>query len=183
MPRGFILQPTYRIESGRPIVLLYGRAEGGRSFLVRDTRETPHFFVRRADVERAREIGANAVEDGRERVTLAGDPVARVDLRKPQDCPPLRDRLVAEGVPCYEADVRFAYRYLIDRGIRGSVDIRGTARPGDGRGRRIPTTRRSGRATGGPSPGCSPSTSRRIRVPSGCCRSACTAAVPRRSCC
>jgi DNA polymerase-2 len=132
MPRGFILQPTYRIESGRPVVLLYGRAEDGRSFLLRDTRQTPHFFIKQTDAARARMLGANVSEDDRGRVTLAGDPVVRVDLQKPQDCPPLRDRLTADGIPCYEADVRFAYRYLIDRGIRGSIDIRGASRPGDG---------------------------------------------------
>ena len=36
--RGFILQPTYRIESGRPVVHLFGRLEQGEPFLVRDDR-------------------------------------------------------------------------------------------------------------------------------------------------
>ena len=35
MPLGFILQPTYRLEGGRPVVHLYGTLEGGQSFLVR----------------------------------------------------------------------------------------------------------------------------------------------------
>ena len=39
----------------------------------------------------------------------------------PSDTPPLRDRLIAAGITTYEADVRFAYRYLIDRGIRGAA--------------------------------------------------------------
>jgi len=34
--RGFILHPTYRVESGRPVVHLFGRLETGESFLVRD---------------------------------------------------------------------------------------------------------------------------------------------------
>ena len=33
--------------------------------------------------------------------------------------------LEGRGVPCYEADVRFAYRYLIDRGIRGAFEVHG----------------------------------------------------------
>ena len=132
MPRGFILQPTYRIESGRPVVLLYGRLEDGHSFLLRDTRQTPHFFIKQIDAARARALQANVSENDHGRVNLAGDPVVRVDLQKPQDCPPLRDRLTADGIPCYEADVRFAYRYLSDRGIRGSIEIRGVSRPGEG---------------------------------------------------
>ena len=51
---------------------------------------------------------------------------------RPQDTPPLRDKLTAAGITCYEADVRFAYRYLIDRGIRGSLEIHGAGRPGQG---------------------------------------------------
>ncbi len=54
MPRGFILQPTYRIESGRPVVLLYGRLEDGHSFLLRDTRQTPHFFIKQTDAAMAK---------------------------------------------------------------------------------------------------------------------------------
>ncbi len=58
--RGFILQPTYRIEAGRPVVHLYGRLEDGRTFLVRDQRALPHFYVAAADSERARALGARA---------------------------------------------------------------------------------------------------------------------------
>jgi DNA polymerase-2 len=132
MPCGFILQPTYRIESGRPVVSVYGVLEGGGSFLIRDDRQVPHFYVRDADAERARSLGAAVHRDDRGRRSLRGEPVARVEVAKPQDCPPLRDRLEAAGIACFEADVRFAYRYLIDRGIRGSLEIRGPSRPGEG---------------------------------------------------
>ena len=32
--RGFILQPTYRVRHGCPVIQLYGRLEGGEAFLV-----------------------------------------------------------------------------------------------------------------------------------------------------
>lgn len=125
--RGFILQPTYRILDGRAVVHLYGRLEDGRSFLVRDRRPTPHFFIDRRDVERARALGARTIV-ATDRLTLLGRPVARVELETPSDAPPLRERLKHHGIPSYEADVRFAMRYLIDRGIRGAMDIAGEAR-------------------------------------------------------
>jgi DNA polymerase II len=131
--RGFILQPTYRIESGRPVVHLYGRLEDGRSFLLRDRREVPHFFVETSDAERARELGAGRITPT-DRVTLEGKPVARVEVTTPADTPPLRERLTRAGIPCHEADIRFAMRYLIDRGIRGSLWIRGGARTVPGLG-------------------------------------------------
>ena len=72
--RGFILQPTYRVTAGRPVVHLYGRLEDGRTFLVRDARQVPHFYVESRDADRARALGARPLTPGR-RVTLAGQPV------------------------------------------------------------------------------------------------------------
>jgi hypothetical protein len=77
--RGFVLQPTYRIELGRPVIHLYGRLEDGRSFLARDDREVPHFFVDTGDAERARELGAGRITPTG-KVSLQGKPVARVEV-------------------------------------------------------------------------------------------------------
>lgn len=128
--RGFILQATYRIHDRRPVVHLYGVLEGGGAFLVRDGRETPHFYVRRGDAARARELGA-ARQRGAAQRTFDGEPVVRVEVAVPPDTPPLRDRLQEHGVRTFEADVRFAARYLIDRGIRGGCEIAGASTPGE----------------------------------------------------
>ncbi len=132
--RGFILQPTYRLESGRPVVLLYGRLQDGGTFLVRDSRPRPYFYVERGDLDRARPLlrGRQASDCGR--VSLAGRPLSRIELDQPADAPPLRGRLEAAGIPTYESDVRYASRYLIDRGLRGALEIEGAGHdlPGAG---------------------------------------------------
>ena len=128
--RGFILQATYRIENGAPVVHLYGVLEGGGSFLVRDRREIPHFYVRREDAARARElVAARQLETARR--TFDGERVVRVEVAVPPDTPPLRDRLQEHGIRTFEADVRFAVRYLIDRDIRGACEIAGPSTPGE----------------------------------------------------
>ena len=129
--RGFILQPSYRIEAGRPVVHLWGLLESGESFLVRDHRLTPHFYVRAADRELAARLGATPLARS-ERRTLGGEAVLRVEVPTPPDTPPLRNRLESAGVVTYQADVRFAMLYLIGRGIRGSLAVRGESRPGRG---------------------------------------------------
>jgi DNA polymerase-2 len=131
--RGFILQPTYRVESGVPVIHLFGRLEDGRSFLVRDRRLVPRFYVERDDAARAREKGALR-QIPTDQVTLLGRPVVRIEVQEPSDAPPLRDRLAKAGIPTYEADVRFATRHLIDRGIRGALEIRGEGREVPGLG-------------------------------------------------
>ena len=122
--RGFILQASYRIQDGTPVVYLYGVLEDGGTFLVRDRRQTPSFHIRRRDAALAWTLGATRQMETAN-TTFAGEPALRVDVGVPQDAPPLRDRLHGHGVPTFEADVRFAVRYLIDRGIRGGCEIVG----------------------------------------------------------
>jgi DNA polymerase II len=130
--RGFILQSTYRIEGGKPIVLIYGKLESGGSFLIRDSRQVPHFHIRRADADRASALGVTFHAEVPHRTTFSDEPVIRVDVREPRQVPPLREKLASAGIECFEADVPFATRYLIDRGVRGSVEIRGESRADDG---------------------------------------------------
>src|SRR6476659_8469434 len=134
--RGFITQASYRVMTdadgrARPVVHLYGRLEDGTSFLVRDDRQRPHFYVRTADVERAKTIGAPAPRPV-DRRTFDGTPVSRVELEVPGDVPAVRDRLHSAGIDTFEADVRFAVRYLIDRGIKAGCAIHGEATAGTG---------------------------------------------------
>jgi DNA polymerase-2 len=134
--RGFILQASYRVVTepdGRrvPVVHLYGQLESGGTFLVRDHRQAPHFYIRSADAQRAMWLRApTPVETSRR--TFAGEPVSRLEVETPPDVPGLRDRLHTAGIDTYEADVRFAVRYLIERGIKGGCEIEGTATPGQG---------------------------------------------------
>jgi DNA polymerase II len=128
-----VLQPTYRLERGRPVVHLYGRLEDGLPFLVRDRREIPHFYVEADGAERARAAGA-VREHASDRTTMTGRPVVRVEVSVPRDLRSVRERIAAAGVATYEADVRFAMRYLIDRGIRGTLAISGEGRPAPGVG-------------------------------------------------
>jgi DNA polymerase-2 len=125
---GFIVQPTYRVVRGRPVVLLYGRLQSGETFLVRDNRMTPYFYVEAQDASRVEELGGRLQESDFE--TMQGQPVVRVDLAIPADAPALRDKLHEAGLPTFEADVRFVVKYLIERGVRGSVEIEGEAKVG-----------------------------------------------------
>ncbi len=131
--RGFVLQTSYRVRAGTPVVHLYGRLADGRSFLVRDARERPRFYIRAADAARARAATAARPRPCSVR-SLVGEPLCRVEVAVPGDAPALRDALHGLGVATFEADVRFAVRYLIDRNVKGACLIRGEARPGVGAG-------------------------------------------------
>ena len=134
--RGFILQASYRVvtrAAGQrvPVIYCYGRLESGGTFLVRDDRQRPHFFIRAADAERAIALRAPPPQ-ATAKHTFAGSPVALIEADVPPEIPGVRDRLHAVGVETFEADVRFAIRYLIERGIKGGCEIVGEAFAGSG---------------------------------------------------
>jgi DNA polymerase-2 len=131
--RGVILQASYRVVTqpgGRraPVVHLYGRLEDGGTFLVRDDRQQPHFYIRAIDAARALNAGANEPRPTAKHA-FDGSPVSLIGVAIPADVPAMRDRLHASGIDTFEADVRFPIRYLIERGIKGACEIEGTAVP------------------------------------------------------
>jgi DNA polymerase II len=134
--RGFILQASYRVSNRPdgarvPVIQLYGRLADGGTFLVRDDRQWPHFYIRAADARRAQALRMPQAQPVEHR-TFAGETVARVQVEVPSDVPALRDRLHAAGIDTFEADVRFAARYLIERDIKGACEIEGEATAGKG---------------------------------------------------
>ncbi len=121
---GYLLQPSYRLEHGRPVVRLFGRLAGGEPFLVEDDRFRPYAFAPAAAAKLL--AGQPDVEVEETSLTdLRGRPVVRFTPKVPAAMPPLRERLQRDGFAPLEADVRFAYRYLIDHGLRSGVRIEG----------------------------------------------------------
>lgn len=114
-----------------PVIHIYGQLEEGGTFFVRDDRQTPHFYIRASDAERARTLRIPEPKSTDKR-TFDGAPVCRLETETPPDVPGVRDRLHGAGIDTFEADVRFAVRYLIERGIKGGCEIEGEATAGTG---------------------------------------------------
>ena len=121
--KGFVLQSSYRIEGKQPTIHLFGRLEDGRTFLVRETRRRPYFYIRSSDVGAIR--SQKAITQSVDWRSLDGHPVTRVIVPVPADVVPLRDSLHEQNIPTYEADIRFATSYLMDCNVRGGVCIEG----------------------------------------------------------
>ncbi|MCI0584605.1 MAG: DNA polymerase II [Chloroflexi bacterium] len=139
--RGFVLTPSYRVADGRAEVHLHAVLETGEPALLVDDRFPPYFFVPAADRDALRRAAPGARVLETPCLAFSGEPVIRVEVDLPGDVPPLRARLAESGVECFEADVRFAYRYLIDHRLRGAFAVDGPfeRRPGVGRVYRNPS--------------------------------------------
>lgn len=124
---GFIIYPTYEIEDGKAIVKLYGRLEDGRSFVTENEYE-PYFFIRAQDYKKAKLV--NTQEDTifkeSNMRTPDGNATMMVITKIPAHVGEFRRQLAQEGIKSYEADIRFSYRFMMDKSIQGLIEITGT---------------------------------------------------------
>ena len=129
--KGFIVYPTYRIKEGKAQVLLFGRLESGESFVtINDFR--PYFWIKTKDKKKAekilKEINAENIElKETDYKNFDDEPVTKVTLAVPREVPELKKVFHESNITCYEADIRFSYRYMIDKEIKGCVEIEGDA--------------------------------------------------------
>ena len=121
---GFVLQARYRILQNSPIIQVFGKLENGRVFLVEDDREQPFFYIDEDDAEVIKSNRNIRIEPVKS-TNLSGGKVLRVLAKTPREIPYIRDRLISDNLNVYEADIPFASRYLMTRGIRGGVSIQG----------------------------------------------------------
>ena len=127
--KGFIIHSTYVVKEGKAFVHLFGRLENGESFLAVNEFK-PYFFIRKDDLNKALKIEKFDYEATRLK-NFEEEVVAKVIMSVPPDVPKLRDKFSEHNIKHYEADVRFAYRFMIDKLIQGSVDVEGKYEKGE----------------------------------------------------
>ena len=121
MQQGFILQSSCRLEDSKPVIHHYGRLVDGASFLIRETRQTPHFYISNEQQRSRQRRKLNKVPTNKH--SLAGTPLIRVEFPTPNALASARDTFQLEGIPTYESDIPFPQIHLVNNNIRGGVKI------------------------------------------------------------
>lgn len=129
--KGFIVYPTYRIVDGKTYVYLFGRLDNGESFLTINYSR-PYFYIREKDRKKLDKVKTDIKYDAEETSmkNFYEEPVIKIVLDVPRDVPPMREAFEKEDILTYEADIRFVYRFMIDKGIKGSMEIKGEYKKG-----------------------------------------------------
>ena len=117
--RGFIVHPTYETDGKTTFVLLQGRLENGESFIIRNEFK-PYFYIRKKDVQKALGFVRFDYEET-ENINFDKEDVVKLTVDMPKEMPELRRAL--EGIPTYESDIRYQYRYMIDHDLQASLTI------------------------------------------------------------
>ncbi len=127
---GFVVHPTYKVSGEDSYVYLFGRLKSGESF-VTINKYRPYFYIKKSDSKKAKEVldgleitGRCELESTR-LVDFAKKSMSIMKLSIPKDIPTARKAFENEGIRCYEADIRFEYRFMMDRGIKGTMSIKG----------------------------------------------------------
>ena len=130
--KGFIVYPTYRIIDDKAFVYLFGRLENGESFLTINHFK-PYFFIRKKDKQRLKDLKFNfdfKQEDSKLK-NFFDDTVTKITIDLPKNVVEIRDKFHEKDIITYEADIRFIYRFMIDKQIKGSLNIEGEYKKGN----------------------------------------------------
>ena len=119
--KGFIIYPTYRVINDQPYIALFGRLENGESFLTLNEFK-PYFFIKKKD---SKHLNKKINVKKTPLKTFQGEPVVKITLDIPSEVPKLRDKLENKKIETYEADIKFAQRFLIDNKLQNSIEIKG----------------------------------------------------------
>jgi len=130
--KGFIVYPTYRMIENQAYVYLFGRLENGQSFLTIN-KFKPYFFIKKKDEKKAKKLATNLIYDivDTKLKNFDDEQVSMVSLNNPKNVPGIRDVWHENKIGTYEADIRFVSRFLIDHGLKGSIDVQGDYEKGE----------------------------------------------------
>ncbi|NQU98047.1 DNA polymerase II [Candidatus Woesearchaeota archaeon] len=127
--KGYVVYPTYRIVDEKAYVHLFGRLENGESFQTINYFR-PYFYIKEKNLKKA----LKTVNFEYEKTTLknfGGKKVIKVILDVPRKVPELRKKLEDKEIECFEADIRFAYRFMMDKDFKGTLEINGDFKKGE----------------------------------------------------
>jgi len=142
---GYIVYPTYRIieeevdgkKVKKSLIYLFGKLENGESFLAMKEYKS-YFYIQEDNYLKDKDSidkklkSFNASTEATKFKNFSDKEVIKIIAELPADVTKLRKALEEEyNLECFEADIRFYQRFLIDQDIKGSLEISGKYKKGN----------------------------------------------------
>jgi len=129
-----------RIEHGSSVIYIFCRDRSSRRYIIRDDSFEPYFYMRREDyehvkwrpeeLEKIKRIEHQGPNGEVFRLLDASAPGVKIITKLPKYVRELkvalynrRSKRYPRGIESYEADIKFPYRYVIDKGITDGVEV------------------------------------------------------------
>ncbi len=129
MVQGFIVDRTYRLVDGKPKIYLFGRLETGESFLT-ISDFLPYFYLKTGDRAAAEKLVKFVEIKDTTMKTFFAEPVSKATVSEPKVVGQVRKILEEQGIACYEADIPFTLRFLMDHDVLSTLEIEGPSKKG-----------------------------------------------------
>jgi DNA polymerase II len=121
--RGIIVNSQYSLVNDKPIITIFGRLEDNKSFKA-NFEFYPYFYIKKSDIEKAQKIIKLNVEETKLK-NFENEEVTKIILNTPKEAPVLRKFFEDGSIVCYESDIPFTRRFLIDNYIQATIEITG----------------------------------------------------------
>mgnify|MGYP006307006415 FL=1 len=126
--KGFITKPSYTILNDQTHVQLFGRLENNESFVAM-INFNPYFFIPEKDLKKVKKIIKEQEFDFKIEETslknFRGGGVIKISYSNHIELNKLSKQIHKEEIETYEADLNPDKRYLLDKDIYGSIELKG----------------------------------------------------------
>lgn len=121
---GYIVDSDYTEIDGQTFVQFFGRLENQESFVVVN-KFNPYFFVKTEEVKKIRSILKSFEIEETDLTSFSKEKVSKISCSSQEKINKIVKILHDKEIDTFEADLRPYVRYLIDRGIKGGMEIDG----------------------------------------------------------
>ncbi len=114
------LEVSYKVIRDKPVLYLYGTTIDKERMCVIDSSFEPYLFILLNSPDDLKKLSSLSIKPKRietQKKVLLGKEVecAKIFAHLPEEIPKLKDDIRSLKIKCYEADILFARRYLIDK--------------------------------------------------------------------
>ena len=127
---GFIVDTDYTEIDGQTYVQIFGRLEHGESFVVMNRFE-PYFFIRKADELKAKKVLKDFRVENTAFFNFRNELVLKISSASQEKINKLSKELHEMEISTYESDIKPQIRFVMDRDLKGSVEISGDYESGE----------------------------------------------------
>ncbi|MBI4141315.1 hypothetical protein HY484_00140 [Candidatus Woesearchaeota archaeon] len=126
----YLLDATYKIINGKAHIILYGRTQNGECIILTDSNFEPYFYARtktdiknwllQLRIERGTIVYTiTKVEEVTKKLLEKEQQFLKIFVNLPPAVPAIKDAVkeLKETIDCYEYDIPFSRRYLLDKNI------------------------------------------------------------------